>query len=257
MRRTLSASAIALAALILAACSSRPESPSPSASAAPVEQVTIQVFAAASLTDAFAEIAEDFEAANEGVTVEFNFAGSSDLATQITEGAPADVFASANEKQMEVVGEAVPSPEIFTTNTLTIVVPADNPAGVTGLADLASSDVKLVICAPDVPCGSATQELATNEGVTLSPVSEEANVTDVLGKVASGEADAGIVYVSDVVRAEGVVALETAGAAKVANKYPIGTVATSANPDVADAFVAWVLSDAGQAVLASYGFAAA
>jgi molybdate transport system substrate-binding protein len=217
---------------------------------------TLRVFAAASLTDAFEEIAEDFEAASDGVTVEFNFAGSSDLAVQITEGAPADVFASANEKQMEAVGDAVPTPELFASNTLTIVVPADNPAGITGLADLASSDVTLVTCAPEVPCGAATATLEETQGVDLQPVSEEANVTDVLGKVASGEADAGIVYVTDIARGEGVTQIELAGAAEVLNYYPIGVLADSENSAAAAAFVEWVLSEDGQSVLASYGFAA-
>ena len=246
-----------VAAFALAACTGTSESPSPSASgAAPAKDVVLQVFAAASLTDAFGDIGRDFEHANPGVDVQFNFAGSSDLATQIAEGAPADVFASANEKQMEVVGDAVPAPTIFTSNVLTIAVPSDNPAGITGLADLAHEGVKLVICAPEVPCGAATQSLAAAQGVTLNPVSEEANVTDVLGKVASGEADAGIVYVTDVARAANVHSVKLEGAADAVNYYPIGTVATSTHADVANAFVAWVLSDAGRTVLNSYGFMA-
>jgi molybdate transport system substrate-binding protein len=218
--------------------------------------VTLQVFAAASLTEVFDEIAQDFEAANPGTNVEFNFAGSSDLATQITEGAPADVFASANEKQMDAVGDAVTDPQLFATNTLTIVVPQDNPAGITGLQDLTNAGVKLVICAPEVPCGAATVTLEENEGVTLAPVSEESNVTDVLGKVASGEADAGIVYVTDIARAAGVKSVDLQGAAKVVSAYPIGTLGASEHPDEAQAFVDWVLSDAGQATLAEYGFGA-
>jgi len=249
------APALGAAVLTLAACSGTSESPSASGTP-PAKKVVLQVFAAASLTDAFGEIEAAFEDGNPGVDVQFNFAGSSDLATQIVEGAPADVFASANEKQMEVVGDAVAAPDVFTSNILTIAVPADNPAGITGLNDLAGEGVKLVVCAPDVPCGTATQSLAEAQGVTLHPVSEEANVTDVLGKVASGEADAGIVYATDIARTSRVVPVELEGAADGVNYYPIGTVAASSHTEVADAFVAWVLSDAGQSVLDSHGFIA-
>ena len=250
---------LALATLVaLAACAAQADSTTPPAvpSGAPVATETIQVFAAASLTDAFGEIAEDFEAANPGVHVNLAFAGSSDLAAQISEGAPADVFASANERQMQAVGDAVPAPQVFASNTLTIVVPLGNPAGIGSIGDLTQDTVKLVICAPEVPCGAATKAIAEAQGVTFNPVSEESSATDVLGKVASGEADAGIVYVTDVARAKGVAGVPLAGAEGAVNVYPIGELASSAHPEAAHAFVAWVLSDAGQAVLASYGFGA-
>jgi molybdate transport system substrate-binding protein len=250
MRRLLAAAAVLLS---LAACSASSDDPGATSSG----DVALTVYAAASLTDAFQEIAGDFELANPGVDVEFNFAGSSDLAAQINEGAPADVFASANQTQMDAVGDAVPDPQLFASNTLTIAVPTDNPAGITGLGDLAKDGVRLVICAPDVPCGAATAALVQAQGVMLHPVSEEANVTDVLGKVASGEADAGIVYVTDIARADGVKGVALAGADDAVNLYPIGALKASAHPAQAQAFVDFVLGDQGQAVLASYGFATA
>jgi molybdate transport system substrate-binding protein len=244
-----------LGILTLAACSASAEGPAGSASGGS-GGVVLQVFAAASLTDAFGEIEADFEDANPGVDVQLTLAGSSDLAAQIAEGAPADVFAPASEQQLDAVRDAVPEPHVFASNILTIAVPADNPAHVTSVGDVTAAGVNLVICAPSVPCGAATQELASARGLALHPVSEESNVTDVLGKVASGEADAGIVYATDISRADNVMSVELAGADAVVTRYPIGTVAGSPHPDVADAFVAWVMSDAGQAVLESHGFLA-
>jgi len=247
--------AAALAAAVsLTACA--PDAQPHSRTATAAGDVTLTVFAAASLKDAFTELGATFEATHPGVDVRFSFAGSADLAAQITEGAPADVFASANERQMDAVGEAVREPQLLASNTLTIAVPSDNPAGVGGLMDLENAAVRLVICAPEVPCGAATAALADAQGVTFHPVSEESNVTDVLGKVASGEADAGIVYVTDIARATDVDGVAIEGAESAVNRYPIGALATSEHAELADAFVALVLADAGQAVLASYGFGA-
>ena len=246
----------------LAGCAASPgtrpdvEAASATSATAQVSELTLNVFAAASLTDAFESLETKFEAANPAVDVVFNFAGSADLAAQITEGAPADVFASANESQMAAVGDAVAGPEIFASNALTIAVAAGNPLGIAGLGDLANPELRLVVCAPAVPCGAATATLASTQGVALAPVSEESNVTDVLGKVASGEADAGVVYVTDIARADGIEGVAIAGAESVVSSYPIGALTASAHGEAADAFVAWVLGAEGQAVLTSYGFGA-
>jgi molybdate transport system substrate-binding protein len=222
---------------------------------------TVTVFAAASLTSTFEQVAEEFEAAHEGVEVELNFAGSSDLVAQIQEGAPADVFASADEANMEKLtaeGLAGSEPVAFASNTLQIAVPPGNPAGVASLQDLAGDGLNLVVCAPEVPCGAATAAVAESAGVELSPVSEEQSVTDVLAKVTTGEADAGLVYVTDVQVAgddvEGVTFEESSAAVNV---YPIATVAESDAADLAQAFVDLVLAETGQSILHEAGFAPA
>lgn len=220
----------------------------------------ITVFAAASLTGTFTELATDFEAAYPGTTVTLNFAGSSDLVTQIVEGAPADVFASADTKNMAKLaddglleGESTD----FATNTLEIAVPPSNPANITSLDDLARAGVKTVVCAPQVPCGAATAAVEKASGVDIQPVSEESSVTDVLGKVTSGEADAGLVYVTDV-RAAGdtVLGIPFDESSEAVNTYPIASLRGAAESDVARAFVAYVASPAGQKVLAAAGFGA-
>lgn len=220
----------------------------------------ITVFAAASLKGTFTELAADFEAAHPGTTVTLNFAGSSDLVTQIVEGAPADVFASADTKNMAKLADSDlldGSSTDFATNTLEIAVPPSNPAKIASLDDLARAGVKTVICAPQVPCGSATAAVEKASGVDIQPVSEESSVTDVLGKVTSGEADAGLVYVTDV-RAAGdaVVGIPFDESAEAVNTYPIATLRGTAQSDVARAFVAYVASPAGQKVLAAAGFGA-
>ncbi|PFG41559.1 molybdate transport system substrate-binding protein [Isoptericola jiangsuensis] len=219
---------------------------------------TLTVFAAASLTEAFEQVAADFEAAHAGVDVRLSFAGSSDLVAQVQQGAPADVLASADTATMDrlVADDLVDDPRVFATNTLTIAVPAGNPAGVTGLADLADPALTLVLCAPEVPCGAASARVAEAAGLDLAPDSEEQSVTDVLGKVAAGEADAGLVYVTDVARGgdavEGVAFPEAANAV---NTYPVAAVADAAQPVLAAEFVDAVLSPEGRAVLAGVGFA--
>jgi molybdate transport system substrate-binding protein len=220
----------------------------------------ITVFAAASLKGTFTELAADFEAAHPGTTVTLNFAGSSDLVTQIVEGAPADVFASADTKNMAKLADSDlldGSSTDFATNTLEIAVPPSNPAKVASLDDLARAGVKTVVCAPQVPCGSATVAIEKASGVDIQPVSEESSVTDVLGKVTSGEADAGLVYVTDV-RAAGdtVLGIPFDESAEAVNTYPIATLRGTSEPDVARAFVAYVASPAGQKVLAAAGFGA-
>jgi len=248
-----------LAALLLvtatAACSDDdPDSADPGGDGG----ATLTVFAAASLTSSFEQLGESFEKSHEGVQVDFNFAGSSDLVAQVQSGAPADVFASADEANMDKLTAddlQGSDPELFATNTLEIVTPPDNPADVQSLEDLADPELNLVICAPEVPCGAASQSVAEAAGVTLEPDSEEQSVTDVLGKVTSGEADAGLVYVTDVITAgDAVQGIEFPESASVVNSYPIATVAGSENADLAQEFVDLVLSDEGQQVLADAGF---
>ena len=261
--------AVPFAALLaLAGCaSSSPDaapssssSASSSADAGPAVTGSITVFAAASLKGTFTELATEFEAANPEVTVVLNFAGSSDLVTQITEGAPADVFASADTKNMVKLedaalleGDAVN----FATNVLTIAVPPGNPANIADFADLAGADVKTVVCAPQVPCGAATETVETATGVTLTPVSEESSVTDVLGKVSSGEADAGLVYVTDVQAAgDSVEGIAFDESDEAVNTYPIAAVKGGANADASAAFIEYVTGKVGQKVLAAAGFGA-
>jgi molybdate transport system substrate-binding protein len=250
---------VVIAALALSGCAAQPAAaPTASATADSLEG-SITVFAAASLTATFTDLADRFEAEHPGATVELNFAGSSDLVTQITEGAPADVFASADAKNMAKVTDAALNagePVDFATNVLEIAVPPGNPADIGNFADLADPDVKLVVCAPAVPCGAATVAVETATGVTLAPVSEESAVTDVLGKVTSGEADAGLVYVTDVIGAgDAVEGIEFDESGEAVNTYPIVALGDSDAPDVAQAFVDFVASAAGQKVLAAAGFA--
>jgi molybdate transport system substrate-binding protein len=215
---------------------------------------TVEVYAAASLQRSFDEIVTAFEREHPGVTVSAVYDGSSTLATQIGEGAPADVFASADEKNMAKVAAQAPDPQIFAGNTLMIAVPQGNPGGVRTLADLAR--VTTVLCAPEVPCGAASATLLSNAGVSVSAASSEQNVTAVLTKVAASEADAGLVYATDVVGRDDVEAIVPEGADAVVNRYPIAALTEAQNPDAASAFVAFVLSDEGQQILADAGFQA-
>ncbi|WP_062388251.1 molybdate ABC transporter substrate-binding protein [Demequina iriomotensis] len=244
----------------LAACAGATGAAGPSATAIGATASgdrTLTVFAAASLTDVLEEIATAFETDHPGLHVLRSYAGSSDLAAQINEGAPADVFLSADQSTMDKIAGAVAGePTVFATNTLTFVVPAGNPAGIADLASFAKPGVTTVICAPQVPCGAATATLAALGGVTLSPASEEASVTDVLGKVASGQADAGIVYVTDVARAEGVEAVPIARADAVVNRYPAAALAAAADAATAQAFVDYLAGDEARAVLTGAGFGA-
>jgi molybdate transport system substrate-binding protein len=215
------------------------------------------VFAASSLSDTYTSLGKTFEAAHPGVLVKFSFGGSSTLVDQLKEGAPADVFASADRQNMEKATTAnfisgVPS--LFATNTLTLIVPTGNPAGITGL-DSSLDGKKLVVCADGVPCGSATTKLAKLLGVTLKPVSQETKVTDVRAKVESGQADAGVVYVTDA-KASGskVDTIAIKNADQVRNEYVLGVVATSKNADLASQFVALVTGFEGRQTLSDAGF---
>ncbi len=227
----------------------------PGDSSGPAGQGTLTVFAAASLKASFTELGEQFEAENEGVTIRFSFAGSSDLLAQLKQGAPADVFASADTVNMDkAVAEDLVAgdPVSFATNTLQIVTPADNPARVESLGDLASPGIKVVLCAQQVPCGSAAAKIQSTAGIDIVPVSEEQSVTDVLGKVISGEADAGLVYTTDVRSAgEKVNGVDLAEAAEAVNTYPIAALN---GKGLAERFIGFVTGPEGQAVLTAAGF---
>ncbi|RRR99568.1 molybdate ABC transporter substrate-binding protein [Glycomyces terrestris] len=219
------------------------------------ETATLTVFAAASLTEAFTEIGDRFEAEHDGVTVEFNFAASSDLAAQITEGAPADVFASADQKHMDKVIEtgAAADPRPFALNQLVIAVPEGNPDGVTALPDLAGLD--FAACAPEVPCGAAAQTAVDASGADLTPVTYEADVKSTLQKLTLGEVDAALVYRTDAIAAQDEVdAVEFPESATAVNTYPIAALADAPEPDLAAAFTAYVLGDDAWTVLETAGF---
>jgi molybdate transport system substrate-binding protein len=223
------------------------------------DRSTITVYAAASLTQTFEQIGAEFEQDHQGVTVEFSFGGSSDLVAQIQEGAPADVFASADTANMDkLVAEDLQAadPQNFAANTLEIAVPPDNPAGIESFADLAKDDVNVVVCAPEVPCGAATIRIEEAAGIDIQPVSEEQSVTDVLAKVTSGEADAGLVYVTDVVAAgDEVRGVGFPESSEAVNTYPIVALEDAGDGVLAQEFVDLVLSDPGQSILAEAGFA--
>jgi len=221
---------------------------------------TVTVFAAASLKSTFTKLADQFKTAHIDTDVNINFAGSSDLVTQLTHGAPADVFASADEKNMTKAVDAKllsGEPVKFATNTLTIVTLTGNPKGVTSFADLAKPGVSVVVCAPQVPCGSAAQKIEQAAGVKLTPVSEESAVTDVLAKITSGQADADLVYVTDAKDAgEAVTAVPFPESSDAVNTYSITVLKDSKNAKTAQAFVDLVTGPAGRKVLAEAGFAA-
>ena len=220
----------------------------------------VTVFAAASLTAAFTEIGDAFHAANQDANVTFNFAGSSDLVGQIAQGAPADVFASADTSNMTKLtdaGDNGSDPVVFATNQLEIIVAPGNPKGITGLADLSNPDLSVVLCAPEVPCGKYAQQALDTAGVTVTPKSLEENVKGVVAKVTLGEADAGIVYVTDVTAAgDKAAGVEIPTDQNVVAQYPIAVTKEAGNPEAAQAFIDFVLSDAGQLILEKYGFGA-
>jgi molybdate transport system substrate-binding protein len=260
-------------AAILAACA-----PAVTPTAAPMEVPTepalegeIIVFAASSLTNAFDEIKAAFEEENPGTTITISYASSSDLATQLSEGAPADVFASANSTQMTVVvdsGRIEAEPMTFVTNRLVIITPSDNPAGIESLIDLATPGVKLVLAAPGVPIRDYAEQVFAKaaEDAAFGPdfpaqvlanlVSEEENVRQVATKIGLGEGDAAIVYKSDVTPdlAPDVQQIDIPDTFNVLASYPIAPVADSEHTDVAEAFIAFILSPDGQAILEKWGF---
>lgn len=248
---------LALAALVLlSACSGDGPRPDRPPAAAGVSG-TVVVLAATSLATAFGEIEAAFEHEHPGTDVVVNFAGSSALATQILEGAPADVFASADTANMAELTDvgAAGEPAVFATNRLEIIVERGNPLDISGLADLADPELVVAVCAPEVPCGAYAAEVLAAAGLTVAADTLEENVGAVTGKVLAGEADAGIVYATDVAAhrdaADGV---PIPADVNVAAAYPIAVTAEAANPAAAAAFVGFVTGPAGRATLTSHGF---
>lgn len=230
-----------------------------SCSAAGNGQTELVVSAAASLADAFGELEETFEAANADIDVVLNLGGSSSLREQILEGAPVDVFASANLANMDQLVEAGEAAEsvIFTRNALQIAVPPGNPAGITGLADFDREEVLIGLCAPDVPCGIFAREALASAGVSPAVDTNEPDVRSLLTKIEAGELDAGITYVTDIAATDGAVeGIEIPEDDNVVAEYQIAVLVDAANPGEATSFVDFVVSDEGQAILARYGFAA-
>ncbi|HEX4017124.1 MAG TPA: molybdate ABC transporter substrate-binding protein [Frankiaceae bacterium] len=266
--RTAAALVAIAAASVTAGCASSstgastgtsPSSSAPSSAASSASGVTgtVTVLAAASLTEAFNTLAKQFEAANPSVTVKISYGASSALALQITQGAPADVFASASAKNMKQVTDAklADSSTNFVKNVMEIAVPPSNPAHVTTVADLAKSGVKVALCQAQVPCGATAEKVFTNAKVTVKPVTLEADVKSTLAKVESNEVDAGVVYVTDV-RSAGskVKGIVIPADVNASTEYPIAALKKAPNAPAAKAFVDYVLSSAGSSVLSADGF---
>ena len=252
----------AAAVLVLTACGDSTDDAAGGGVGSPAEASGLTVSAAASLTEAFGDIGAAFEDANPGSTVTFNFGPSDGLATQIDEGAPVDVFASASTKWMDAVQDEGPGVEDradFAKNRLAIIVPTGNPAGIEGIEDLAEDDVKLVLAAEGVPVGDYAREALDNAGIAdaalANVVSNEEDVKAVVTKVVSGDADAGIVYVTDVTAdiQDQVEMIDIPNDVNVIATYPIAVVTGSQEADLAQRFVDYVLGE-GQQTLADYGF---
>lgn len=237
--------------LLAAGCTSTPPAPSG-------VNGNVTVSAAASLTESFTQIGKTFEAANPGTKVTFSFGGSSTLATQINQGAPADVFAAASPAAMKTVvdaGNGDGAPVTFAKNQLVIVVPKGNPNGVKGLTDLTKPGVKVALCAEQVPCGAAAKKALDTAKVALIPVTLEQDVKAALSKVKLGEVDAALVYRTDAISAANDVAgIEFPESAAGINDYPIVLVKGAPNRATAQAFMAYLLSDGGKGFLTKAGF---
>lgn len=248
---------LTLTAAVLAGCGSTAGNPGTGSSSTPLSG-TVTVFAAASLTDSFKALGAAFQAAHSGVSVRFNFAGTPTLVTQIEQGAQADVFASADTTNMDKLkadGFTSGTPQVFAHNKLEIVVAAGNPKGITRLADLGKSGVIYITEAPTVPAGKYSLQALAKAGVTLTPRSQEADVKSVVSKIELGEADAGIVYTTDVEAAGGSVqGIPIPDAANVVATYPLVEVKGSTNSAAARAFIDFVRSGSGQSKLESFGF---
>ncbi len=260
IRSRLRAAVMGVCLLTVAACGTETaHGPGSSAETSPAASSgDVTVFAAASLTESFTRIGNGFEADHPGTKVRFSFGSSATLATQINQGAPADVFAAASDATMKTVsagGHNAGAPVTFVTNTLEIAVPKGNPANVTGLTDFADQRKKIALCAVQVPCGAAATEVFRLAGITPKPDTLESDVKATLQKVELGEVDAALVYKTDVIAAgDKVQGIEFAEAAKVVNSYPITTLKASASPELARSFVDYVLSAQGQSVLTKAGF---
>lgn len=250
----------AVCLLTLAAC--RPEGyqkPTPPGAGGQLSG-SATVFAAASLTESFGEIGELLEDENPSTEIVFNFGPSSGLAAQVAEQGGADVFASADQANMKKVADQDlidGEPEVFARNSLQIIVGRGNPMGIRSLADLAKSDLKIVLAAPEVPVGRYARQALGKAGVTVKPVSEAVDVKGVVGPVTLGEADAGIVYTTDVKSAgEKVEGVDIPEESNVTAEYPIGLVEDGPNSEVGKGFIDLVLSEKGQKILTDHGFLA-
>lgn len=256
--------AVALTGLGLAGCGSDDSGSGSGSGAGPSGSTAetdvtgeITVLAAASLTESFTTLGKQFEAAHPGVKVTLSFGASSALATQVTSGAPADVFASASAKTMDAVvaAKAASDPKTFAENVMEIAVPPANPGKITGVNDLASPGVKTALCQAQVPCGATAAKVFTNAKLTVTPVTLEPDVKSVLSKVTLGEVDAGVVYVTDVLAAgDKVKGIEIPADVNASTSYPIASLTASKNAATAAAFVDYVLSAEGAKVLTAAGF---
>jgi molybdate transport system substrate-binding protein len=262
VKRVLGTVAAVAALALVAGCGDNSEDSAtgagPASASSSAVSGTVTVFAAASLTESFGTLAEQFEAAHPGTTVKFNFGASSALAQSITQGAPADVFASASPKNMQQVvdgGDATDS-RTFANNVMEIAVPPDNPGNVTQLSDLTRSGLKVALCQAQVPCGTVAKQVFDKQKITVTPVTEGADVKSVLTAVQLGEVDAGVVYKTDV-RAAGtkVKGIEIPAEQNASTSYPIATLKGAPNSAGAQAFVDYVLSADGEKVLSAAGFA--
>lgn len=258
MKRLLALISALLLSMTLASCSNGENTKTSESSSTSENLGSVTVFAAASLRDALQELNEEvFLKEHPDTEVTFNFDGSQNLVNGIHEGQPADILLTADQKSMTKATDNgdVEADQSYASNTLVMVTPADNRAGVKGFTTEGLAGKKLVICAPDVPCGNATKKLAEQNGVELNPVSEEQNVKDVQAKITAGEGDVGLIYKTDAMNAgDKVQAIEIPGADKVVNDYRIAVVKNASNKEGAKAFMDAVLSDAGQQILAKYGF---
>lgn len=251
MKKLIAVTAAFLAVFGLAACGTTNAVTDSQTSNAPEIQTTITVFAASSLTETFTELGKQFEAANPGTTVTFSFAASSTLAEQIIAGAPADIFASASKKSMDAALTQVPASTVFTSNRVVLAFPANKP--LLAISDLNDSTIKWVQCDHQVPCGAAADAALADEGITGIPVSLEPDVKSVTAKLTALEVDAAVIYATDVKSAgANFRAIEFSDAEKATTKYSIGVTLT-ANAK-AQAFMDFILSEAGQKVLADAGF---
>ncbi len=251
---------VGAAGLLLAGCGSSGSSGGTPSSASGSATGTLTVLAAASLTETFNALGRQFESAHPGTTVRFSYGGSSQLAAQIVQGSPADVFAAASATTMKTVTDAkltAAAPTTFAKNVLEIATPPGNPKGIKTFADLAKPGVKVVVCAPAVPCGAAEQTIEKATGTKLSPVSQETDVKSVLTKVETGDADAGLVYVTDVRSAgDKVVGVQFPEASKATTTYPIAVLKNAPQAALAQQFTALVTGPEGQQALQQAGFGA-
>lgn len=254
--RCLLSTTLMIAAVTLAGCGSSSDADANSTD----KDISLTVLAAASLQKSFDEIAEEFTAEHPNITVDFNYSGSSTLVQNLDDGAPADVFASADEPNMDKAEAAGliknDTRGLFAANTLVGIVPSDNPANISTLEEANADNVDLVICAPQVPCGALSQSLADASGITLNAVSEEQQVSDVLGKIRSNQADAGLVYATDAALApDEIKTFDITGADEQQNRYPIAQTANSEHTEAANAFIDYVRSQTGRVILEDNGFA--